>query len=81
MEDLTDRQRAVLAFEAGWWKYDGAKETAIRDEFDCSATRYYQELRAIIDLPAALVHEPMLVKRLRRLRETRAQARTARRSG
>lgn len=80
-EDLTDRQRAMLAFEGRWWKYEGAKETAIREEFDCSATRYYQELRHLIDLPSALIADPMLIKRLRRLRDTRAQARTARRSG
>jgi hypothetical protein len=75
MDDLTDRQRDILAFERQWWKYAGAKESAIRDLFDCSATRYYQELNAIIDLPAALVHDPMLVKRLHRLRATRQQQR------
>lgn len=78
---LTERQQQVLAFERKWWQYAGAKETAIRDLFDCSATRYYQELNGIIDLPSALVHDPMLVKRLRRLRTTRQQQRTARRSG
>lgn len=71
MDDLTERQQQILAFERTWWKYAGAKETAIRDRFGCSATLYYQELRHLIDLEQAYVHDPMLVKRLRRLRDER----------
>src|SRR3954451_22430099 len=78
---LSERERAILAFERQWWKYAGAKETAIRDLFDLSATRYYQTLNALIDRPEALVHDPMLVKRLRRLRTTRQRTRSARRLG
>ncbi|MEU8381301.1 DUF3263 domain-containing protein [Streptosporangium sp. NPDC048865] len=78
---LTDREREVLAFERQWWRYAGAKEQAIREAFDISATRYYQLLSEIIDLPAALAHDPMLVKRLRRLRETRRRDRAARKMG
>ena len=80
-EGLTEREVAVLAFERQWWKYAGAKESAIRDLFDMSATRYYQVLNALIDRPEALVADPMLVKRLRRLRSTRQRARSARRLG
>src|SRR5690242_1744133 len=79
--ELTDREREILAFERQWWKYAGAKEQAIKDLFDMSATRYYQVLNALIDRPEALVHDPMLVKRLRRLRTTRQRARSARRLG
>ncbi len=78
---LSDRDREVLAFERQWWKYAGAKEQAIRDLFDMSATRYYQVLNALIDRPEALVHDPMLVKRLRRLRSSRQRSRSARRLG
>jgi hypothetical protein len=78
---LSDRDREILAFERQWWKYAGAKETAIRDLFDMSATRYYQTLNSLIDRPEALVHDPMLVKRLRRLRSTRQRTRSARRLG
>ena len=78
---LSQRDREVLAFERQWWKYAGAKEQAIRDLFDMSATRYYQVLNALIDSPAALVADPMLVKRLRRLRSTRQRTRSARRLG
>ncbi len=81
VEDLGDRDRAILDFERQWWKYAGAKEQAVRDLFDMSATRYYQVLNALIDSPAALAHDPMLVKRLRRMRTSRQRARTARRLG
>jgi len=49
--------------------------------FDMSSTRYYQLLNALIDRPEALAHDPMLVKRLRRMRQTRQRARTARGPG
>ncbi len=78
---LTGREREILAFERQWWKYAGAKEQAIRDLFDLSAARYYQVLNSLIDRPEALVHDPMLVKRLRRLRSTRQRTRSARRLG
>ena len=78
---LSQRDREILEFERQWWKYAGAKEQAIRELFDMSATRYYQVLNALIDNPAALAHDPMLVKRLRRLRSSRQRARSARRFG
>jgi hypothetical protein len=79
--DLTERELALLGFERQWWKYAGAKEQAIRELFDMSATRYYQVLNALIDRPEALAADPMLVKRLRRLRAARQRARSARRLG
>jgi len=78
---LSDRDAAILGFERHWWKYAGAKEQAIRDRFQMSATRYYQVLNALIDRPEALAHDPLLVKRLRRLRAARQRARSARRLG
>jgi hypothetical protein len=78
---LTDRDRAILDFERQWWRYAGAKEQAVRELFEMSATRYYQVLNALIDRPEALAHDPMLVKRLRRLRSSRQRARSARRLG
>ena len=78
---LTGREREILAFERQWWKYAGAKEQAVRELFDMSATRYYQVLNALIDRPEALACDPMLVKRLRRMRQSRQRARSARRVG
>ncbi|MFC6357037.1 DUF3263 domain-containing protein [Luethyella okanaganae] len=80
-EPLSERDTAILAFERQWWKHAGAKEEAIRAEFGLSAARYYQLLGALIDSPAALVQDPMLVKRLQRMREARAAARARRSLG
>ncbi|MFC8799109.1 DUF3263 domain-containing protein [Promicromonospora sp. NPDC057138] len=76
---LSDRDREILAFERRWWKYAGAKEEAARELFDLTATRYYQVLSSLIDSPAALEHDPMLVTRLRRVRSARQRGRSARR--
>jgi hypothetical protein len=79
--ELSDRDRQIIEFERQWWKYAGAKEQAIKDLFDMSATRYYQVLNQLIDSPVALAHDPMLVKRLRRMRAQRQKSRSARRLG
>lgn len=78
---LDERGRAILDFEREWWKYAGAKEQAIRDHFDLSPTRYYQLLNRLIDDDEAESYDPMLVKRLRRLRAARQRQRAARRLG
>lgn len=72
---LSERELQILAFESKWWKHAGSKEQAIRDEFDLSATRYYQLLNGLLDNPAALAHDPVLIGRLRRIRSTRARTR------
>jgi hypothetical protein len=72
---LTDREVQIIAFESKWWKHAGAKEQAIRDTFDLSSTRYYQLLNGLLDNPAALAHDPVLIGRLRRLRSARARTR------
>jgi len=74
---LSERDRAVLAFEKQYWKYSGAKEQAIRDRFGLSATRYYQVLNGLLDRPEAQEFEPVLIKRLRRRRAARQRARSA----
>ena len=79
--ELSTRDAGILSFERQWWKFAGAKEQAIRDKFQMSATRYYQILNALIDKPEALAHDPLLVKRLRRLRATRQRNRSAKRLG
>jgi len=76
---LSEQERKIIEFERKWWRYAGAKEQAINDLFGVPATRYYQLLNTLIDKPEALEIDPLLVKRLRRLRSTRQQARSARR--
>lgn len=78
---LTEDELEMLALERLWWQFAGAKEARIRELFGCSATRYYQRLSALIDRDDVLAHDPMLVKRLRRLRAERQRSRSARRLG
>jgi hypothetical protein len=80
-EGLSERDARILAFERQWWKFQGAKEEKVRELFGMSATRYYQILNDLIDRPEALVADPMLVKRLRRMRDQRQRQRAARRLG
>jgi hypothetical protein len=70
---LDERAEQILAFERRWWKHAGAKEQAIRETFGLSATRYYQVLNGLLDDPAALERDPVLVGRLRRLRASRTR--------
>ncbi|WP_166980999.1 DUF3263 domain-containing protein [Paramicrobacterium fandaimingii] len=77
---LGERDRAILDFERQWWTHAGTKEQAIRQRFDVSSARYYQLLAALIRRPEALVYDPMLVKRLLRVRDQRSAARRRRTS-
>ena len=78
---LTSRELAMLAFERQWWRVAGAKETAIRDRFGLSPTRYYQVLNALVDRSEALAADPLLVRRLWRVRAARQRTRPSRGPG
>jgi len=73
-----ERDRAILDFEREWWQHPGAKEDAIRQTFGLSPARYYQVLGKLMDSEAALAYDPMLVKRLQRVREDRRSSRQKR---
>jgi Protein of unknown function (DUF3263) len=72
---LTDRERAILDFERAWWTQDGPKDQLIRERFQCSADTYYQELNQVLAHPDALAYDPLVVRRLLRLRDRRRRAR------
>ena len=74
---LSRREHDMLAFERQWWRRPGAKETAIRDQFGVPPTRYYQVLNALVDRSDALAADPLLVRRLRRLRSARQRQRSS----
>ena len=78
---LGERERGMLDFERQWWRHAGAKEEAIRRTFGVGPTAYYQQLSRLLDDPAALAHDPMLVKRLQRQRAARRRQRASRRLG
>ena len=73
---LSDLEQRILEFERNWWQYAGAKESALKELFDFTPPRYYQLLNDLIDREDALLASPMLVKRLRRLRQARMSARS-----
>lgn len=75
---LGERELALLQFESRSWPHPGAKEESIRESFDLSAARYYQLLNVVIDSPEALRQDPILVRRLQRIRDVRARARASR---
>lgn len=73
---LSDLEVRILDFERQWWRYAGAKETGIKEQFNISAREYYELLNNLIDREDALAAAPLLIKRLRRLREARIVARS-----
>ncbi|GAA2937055.1 DUF3263 domain-containing protein [Streptomyces erythrogriseus] len=70
-EDLGRLEREVLALERRGAVSPGAKERVIREELGLVPVRYYQLLNALLDDPRALAHDPVTVKRLRRVRDAR----------
>jgi hypothetical protein len=75
---LSETDHRILDFERKWTSQLGAKDAAIRAEFGVPAARYYQMLSVLIDSPVALRTDPMLVRRLQRVRDSRTRARAAR---
>lgn len=74
---MTETDRQYLDFANTWWRYAGAKDSAIRDRFGISSTRYYAALNRIIEDPQALAYAPQLVRRLQRQRDARRRQRAA----
>ena len=78
--ELTERERAILELERSWWTEPGPKETAINERLELSVSRYHELLNALIDRPEAEAHDPLVVRRLRRMRDRRRRARSAERA-
>lgn len=74
--ELTERDKAILDFERSWWSQSGPKESLILERFELSASRYYQILNELVDTDAAYEHDPLVVRRLRRMRDRRRRARS-----
>lgn len=77
MTPLSDLDAAILDFEETAPRSIGRKEEAIRAQLDISPVRYHQRLNLLLDAPAAAQSHPLLVARLRRLREEREDTRRA----
>jgi hypothetical protein len=80
MSGLSPREREILTFEREWWRYADAKDAAIRERLGLTSEGYYRSLTALIDEPAALAQDPLLVRRLRRQRLMRQRQRQTNRS-
>ena len=78
---LSELEIKLLEFENNWWRHAGSKESAIKELFNLTPPAYYQLLNNLIDRPAALMAEPLLVKRLLRVRQQRTAARSSSRLG
>ena len=75
---LTSRQRAMLEFERTWWQSDEPRAELIATRFGCSTDQYADELAQVLALPAALAHDPMVVRRhMRRRSRRRSELRAA----
>jgi len=72
---LSHRDQEILEFERTWWTLPGPKEAAIKERFGVSGARYYQLLHGLLEDPDALAYDPMVIKRLRRMRDRRRKAR------
>ena len=72
---LSELERAILDFERTWWTSPGSKESLIRGDLGISPTRYYRQLALLVEHDAALAYDPLVVRRLRRLRDRRRRAR------
>ena len=78
---LTRLENEMLDFERTWWRYAGVKESSIKELFNLTPPAYYQLLNNLIDRSEALIAEPILVKRLRRLRDSRTAQRSSSKLG
>ena len=78
---LSDLELKMLEFERTWWRHAGAKESSIKELFNLTPPAYYQMLNNLIDREAALMAEPLLVKRLLRVRQQRTSARSSSKLG
>jgi hypothetical protein len=74
-DGLTDVERAIIDLERTWWQASGRKDVAVRERLGLSPSRYYAFLNQLLEKPEAMDYDPLLVRRLRRVRGQRRRAR------
>lgn len=72
---LSERHAAMLDFERSWWSNEEPRDQVVRARFQCSPEEYQAELATVLDDPAAMEHDQMVVRRLKRLRRRARRAR------
>ena len=65
----------MLDFERDWWNNNDPRDQVIRARFQCSPDEYHAELTKVLDDPAAMDHDPLVVRRLKRMRVRARRAR------
>ena len=71
---LTETEHDILKFERQWWRYAASKEDAIRLQLNMTPFYYYQKRTTLLQKPDALADDPALVRRLRRIADSRSRA-------
>jgi len=78
---LSERHQAMLEFERTWWQLESPRDVVISARFGCSADEYDAELHRVLELPEALAHDPIVVRRFDRRRQRRRRALLDQREG
>ncbi|MCP3938703.1 MAG: DUF3263 domain-containing protein [Actinomycetia bacterium] len=73
---LSPRDEAILEFERTWWNEPGSKDEAVARRFLLTPAEYVDALDTLIDSECAVVHDPLVVRRLQRARDRRRSARS-----
>ena len=74
---LSKLEMQLIEFERTWWSDDQPKDAAVAEQFSLTTAEYYEQLHALIDSDEALEHDPLVVRRLRRMRDRRRRERFA----
>ena len=79
-QELNQRDRDILEFEQSWWESEIPMDQGVRERFQLTEAEYVAALDELIASDEALAAEPLLVRRLRRLRDRRRKQHSARRT-
>lgn len=79
MPQLLTRDVAMVVLASEVARNPYAAERTIRAEFDMSVPRFLQATNRLLDDPEVLAARPLEVRRLLRIRESRARSRSAKR--
>lgn len=66
---LSELDQRILQFMKKDFKYKGARDLAIKQEFDLNAIEFFHRVNTLIDTEAALAYDPILIGQLRKARE------------
>lgn len=71
VKGLSEFEAKALEFERGWWQYGATRDLAIRHAMGMNSVRYHLLLTRMLDQEHVWRADPVLVDRLRKLRDER----------